>query len=85
MPRKKHRTRIVGRLYKPTRYTPSKRKKVDYDLSEADRLLAESLQPNFVSHASPTGSCLDCGKKLSGERKLCGQCLNKHDKERSNR
>lgn len=87
--RKKHRTRIVGRLYKNAHKKAynikSQPKKVSYDLSEADRILAESLQPNFVTTASPTGVCLDCGKKVTGERKLCGQCLNKHEERREPR
>lgn len=85
--RKKHRTRVVGsRLYrKQSNHTTKPMGLTQETLSEADRILAESLMPNFVTHASPTGQCLDCGRYVTGERKLCGQCLNKHEEQRLNK
>jgi len=76
--RKKHRTEIVGRLYKRTRDPIRKPKRVSPEvLSEADQILAESLQGHFISHAKPTGFCLECGKKVPPMRKVCGRCNTK--------
>lgn len=55
---------------------------VEVDMTAATEMLLSSLVPNALSHASPKGSCYDCGRRVSGARKLCGPCLYKRQEER---
>lgn len=84
--RKKHRSPIVGpRLYerKPDPIKP--RRKLDYDREKAERIFQDSLKISAITTASPIGKCLECGKPLPGERKICGRCAVKHEENRFNK
>lgn len=48
---------------------------VDLDLLEA---LRSPAPDRAGTRLPPTGSCYDCGRAVSGERRFCGPCLARH-------
>lgn len=75
--RRKHRSTAAVKYQREKKAKP----KVEYDKSLAeDMLLASIYYQNPVTHASPNGTCHLCGKKVTGERKLCGLCAAKKER-----
>lgn len=49
------------------------------DVPELDPLVVDRMRNSGrASTLKPKGTCYDCGRRLSGERKFCGPCLAKH-------
>lgn len=73
--RVRHRTPVVvaGKAYARPRRKPQPRYPVDWAL--VAQLDAEGIRAKVPP---ATGRCHDCTRKVSGERRYCGPCLNRH-------
>lgn len=43
-----------------------------------DEVAAIDIKSSNANHLPVTGRCYDCNRRVSGERRYCGPCLNKH-------
>lgn len=76
--RTKHTATAAVKYKRPKKLKP----KVEYDKELAEEMLAHIRSGNEISHASPNGTCFDCKKPVTGERKLCGICAARRNEKR---